>query len=67
MPFSWEIFVFYAFPPFSMIWPTINKIPVELEKAFIVVSLQRGIILEKYSNMRFPGLIEGKDRACTGN
>ena len=36
---SWENTYIYAFPPFSMIWPTINKIEKEAEKALIIVPM----------------------------
>ena len=37
MSTSWENTYIYAFPPFRMIWPTINKIEGEAEKALIIV------------------------------
>ena len=35
----WENTYIYAFPPLSMIWPTINEIEKEAEKALIIVSM----------------------------
>ena len=39
MSTSWENTYIYAFPPFSMIWPTINKVEKEAEKALIIVPM----------------------------
>ena len=39
MSTSWENTYFYAFPPFSMIWPTIKKIEKEAKKALIIVPM----------------------------
>ena len=39
MSTSWENTYIYALPPFSMIWPTINKIEKETEKAMIIVPM----------------------------
>ena len=39
MSTSWENTYIYAFPPFSMIWPTISKIEKEAEKALLIVPM----------------------------
>ena len=39
MSTSWENNYIYAFPPFSLIWPTINKIEKEAEKALAIVPM----------------------------
>ena len=39
MSTSWENTYIYAFPPFNMIWTTINKIEKEAEKTLITVPM----------------------------
>ena len=39
MSTSWENTYIYAFPLFSMIWPTISKVEKEEEKALIIVPM----------------------------
>ena len=36
---SWKHVFIYAFPPFSMIWPTINKVLSQSEKALIKIPM----------------------------
>ena len=36
---SWEGVFVYAFPPFSMIWPTVHKIAYECDRAILIVPL----------------------------
>ena len=39
MSTSWENTYIYVFPPFSMIWPTINKMENKEEKTLIIVPM----------------------------
>ena len=39
MSISWENQFVYLFPPFSMIWPVLNKMPLELIKTLVIAPM----------------------------
>ena len=39
MSISWENEFVYLFPPFSMVWPVLNKILLESKKAHVIAPM----------------------------